>query len=427
MNYREEFRVYWPNLLGAGVGIGVGSAIYSYTSNIFAPALIAEFGWTKAELAVTGSLALISLFFIPVAGRFVDKVGPRKAAIVGFTIVPLCFLAFSLMTGNIYQYYAITLVKTLFGVLTTTLVFCRTIVERFDKARGMALSMMMSGAPLIGAIAVPLIGLVVDAEGWRAGYRLLALVCALGGIFAISLIGRSAKEGTEEFQVTAQGQPITRAEFFGLARRPIFFLLVGGMFLCNFPQIIVNSQLKLVLYESHAASGFATMMVSVYAIAVVIGRFVCGYTLDRVPPNVVALFSLGLPAVGYLILASSLDVSWALMGSVGLIGLAQGAEGDIGALLTSRKFEMRHYSFVFGFVMAGSAAASAIGALTLGYTLRETGSFNTFLVISAIMTVLGALSFFMTGRVGRNVPPASSEDANTQRAEAAELSDILTT
>lgn len=377
-------------------------------SNIFAPALIAEFGWTKAELALVGSLALVSLLFIPVAGRFVDRFGTRVAAMVGFTAVPLCFLAFSVMTGQIWQYYAITFVKTLFGVMTTTLVFCRVVVERFNKARGMALSIAMSGAPLVGAISVPLVGDVVDQEGWRAGYRLLALMSAAGGIVAITLMGRFRRmtDDTHGADAMDQGSAMTRTEFLALLRMPVFLLLVGGMFLCNVPQIIVASQLKLVLYESGAASRFATLMVSLYAVAVIIGRFVCGYALDRVPANLVALFTLGLPAFGYLALASPLDTPWVLVGAVALIGLAQGAEGDVGAFLTSRKFALRHYSFVFSFVMCGSAAASATGSLVLSYTLHRTDSFAAFLAIAAAATVLGALFFFATGRFSAsNVDP----------------------
>ena len=49
--------------------------------------------------------------------------------------------------------------------------------------------MAMSCPPLIGAIAVPIVGEVVDHEGWRAGYRVLAAMSAAGGVAAIVLIG----------------------------------------------------------------------------------------------------------------------------------------------------------------------------------------------------------------------------------------------
>jgi MFS family permease len=139
-----------------------------YVLSLFGPPLIAEFGWERSEFALVSSLSVMTLFVAPFAGRFVDRVGARTAGIVGFTVVPLCYLAFSFMTGNIFELYAITLVKNVFGILTTSIVFCRVVVERFDTARGMALSVAMTGPPLIGAIATPIIGEIIDSAMPRA-------------------------------------------------------------------------------------------------------------------------------------------------------------------------------------------------------------------------------------------------------------------
>ncbi len=104
-------------------------------TNLFGPPLIAEFGWSKSQFALVGSLGLLSLFFTPVAGRITDRFGPRAAAMVGFSAVPVAFFLFSLMTGSIFQFYAIVLLNNTLGVLTATMVFTRVVVERFDTAR----------------------------------------------------------------------------------------------------------------------------------------------------------------------------------------------------------------------------------------------------------------------------------------------------
>ena len=61
------------------MGLALGSALNVYTLSLFGPPLLAEFGWTKAQFALGSSFSLISLFFIPFIGRFVDRVGPRIA------------------------------------------------------------------------------------------------------------------------------------------------------------------------------------------------------------------------------------------------------------------------------------------------------------------------------------------------------------
>ncbi|MFC3214709.1 MFS transporter [Novosphingobium panipatense] len=87
------------------------------------------------------------MFTVPFWGRFVDRYGARVSASIGFIAMPASFIAFSFMTGDIYQFFAITVFQNLFGVLTTTLVFTRVVIQKFDAARGMALSVLMSGPP----------------------------------------------------------------------------------------------------------------------------------------------------------------------------------------------------------------------------------------------------------------------------------------
>jgi len=369
--------------------------------NLFGPPLLEEFGWSKSQFALVGMLGLVSLFFMPIAGRFTDRYGPRISATVGFCVVPAGYFALSMMTGSIWQFYAILVLMNLLGVFTTTFVMTRVVVERFDRARGLALAFLLSGAPLAGALAVQFVGDIITDDGWRMGYRTLAAVSAVGGILTILMIGKSETRTKQQIQ----DNKLTWAEFKGISRKPVFILLVAGMFFCNVPQVIVSSQINLMLMDNGASAQFATTMVSLYAISVVVGRFASGFALDRVPPHYVAIVALGLPAFGYIALASPLDTRWIMTGSITLIGLAQGAETDVSAILTSRKFSMRHYSFIFSLLMASMGIASALGSMILSITLAINDSFNLFLVLCAIATVIGGASFFLTGRFGREDDP----------------------
>ena len=397
MGYLSEFRLNWTNLLGAGLGLGFGAAFNHYMMNLFGPALIADFGWSRSEFALVGAIGLIGMVFTPIAGRVTDRIGPRAAAMIGFSVIPLAFLALSFMTGSVYQFYAILAVKSTIGILTATMVFTRVVVERFDRARGVAMACLLSCPPIIGAISAPIIGQIIEVEGWRTAYRVMALVSGLGGLTAILLIGR---------YIDAKGNPRPPApqlgwvQFREFCRNPVFLLLLAGMFLVNFPQVLVSSQMSIMLMENGASMGFATALVSVYASTVVIGRFIGGYALDRVSPHFVAIVSLGLPAVGFVLLASPFDMRWALALSMALVGLAQGAETDVAAILTSRRFDMGHYSFVFSMLMTSMGLAASLGSVLLSVTLTGGGNFNLFLIICAAATLCGALCFFLTGSMG---------------------------
>ncbi len=395
MSYLSEFRLNWTNLLGAGLGLAFGSAFNHYMMNLFGPALIADFGWTRAQFALIGSIGLVGMVCTPIAGRITDVLGPRTAAAIGFSVIPTGFLALSFMSGNIYEFYAIIAVKNAIGILSATMVMTRVVVERFDKARGIALACLLSCPPLVGTIAAPIIAYLIDAEGWRTAYRVMALFSAIGGVSAVLLIGKYVdSRGT----VRPRAPKLDWAQFREFCRNPVFVLLLLGMFLVNFPQPLVSSQMSIMLMENGATSAFAALVLSVYTITVVIGRFIGGYALDRVPPHVVAIVSLGLPAIGFSLLALPFDARWLMALAMACVGLAQGAETDVAAILTSRRFGLGHYSFVFSMLMTAMGLASSVGSMVLALTLHGGGNFNLFLIICAVSTVAGALCFFATGQ-----------------------------
>jgi MFS family permease len=391
LTYWREFRISGTTLLGAAIGLALGSALNHYASNLFGPALLKEFGWSKAELAYTQSFGLLTIPFVPLAGWVADRFGPRLAALIGFTMVPLTYLLYSMMTGPIWQYYAITMLHQMFGVLTTTLVFTRVIVQRFDAARGMALSILMTGAPLAAAIFIPVLGGIIEDDGWRSGYHLMAMLTLAAGAIAILTMGKDRSEAVERPRLTL-------AKFIELTSHPGFVLLIAGMVLVNIPQSIVGGQLNLLMIDNGASTATAIWLASLYPMAVIVGRFLSGLALDKIATYIVALFALGLPALGYTALATSFDPLWLLAGAILLIGLAQGAEGDLGAYIASKLFGHEHFSFVYSFLIVSMGLANAIGATVLGFSLARTNSYNIFLIVCAVATLAGALAFVMAAK-----------------------------
>lgn len=427
--YFREIRLNWQTLLSGAFGMALGSALSHYTLSLFGPAMIRDLGWTKAQFALIGFIPIATMLLIPVAGRFTDRFGTRVAAIVGFIGVPLGFVAMSAMSGNLLEYFAIYLAQHVFGILTTSLVFCRVVVERFDAARGIALSLIMSAPPLAGAIAAPLLGEVIAEDGWRAGYLTMAAITASGGVVAILLMSANRRRvapspaADEEAVARDPTVKLSRAEFLGLIRNPMLLLIVLGMLLVNIPQSFASSQLKLVALANGVSDTNATAMVSLYAIGVVIGRFLTGLALDaKVRPHLVAIVALGLPAVGYLLFASSITAVAVLMGGVLLIGLAQGAESDVGAYLISRRFDMRNFSLLLSFVTMSIALGSALGSLVLSFTLHHTDSYVPYLILSAVGTLIGAAAFGLTGMRWAGGGQRQPEEPVIEQALAGEIS-----
>jgi MFS family permease len=166
----------------------------------------------------------------------------------------------------------------------------------------------------------------------------------------------------------------------------------------NLPQSFPYGQLKIVLMHGGLTSAAATWMMSLYAGGVIVGRLLSGLALDRLPVHLVAMSILGLPAIGYLLLASQVTAMPLLFIAIGLIGFAQGAESDIGAYLLSRRFDTRNFSLLIAFMSAMVGLGGAVGSIVMSVTLRAIDSYLPFLLLSAVGTVAGAILFGFAGR-----------------------------
>lgn len=397
VSYFSEFRINWLVVLATFIGIATGNALSHYTLSLFAPELIREFGWSKAQFALLGSLQIVSIVTAPLAGRFTDRFGVRRAVALGFCFISGGFVYFSIMRGSLSEFFIVWLLQHVFGMMTTSLVLTRAIIERFDRARGTSLSLLMMGPPLSGAIAAPLLGLIIASHGWRMGFVSLAIVSALGGIACVSLMGRKKREAAQ----VEKAASLTRSQLLAIVRTRAFGLIVGGMFLINVAQVFAASQIKLVAMAGGVSDNLATWMVSFYAMGVIGGRAIFGLALDRIGAHIVALFALSLPAIGFVILADPGGAPSVLAGGVLIIGVAQGAEGDVGAYMVSRHFDQANYSLIFGFVKAALDTGGAIGSLVLSATLVATNSYGPFLYTCAVTTMMGTICFYLTGP-GRN-------------------------
>ena len=189
-----------------------------------------------------------------------------------------------------------------------------------------------------------------------------------------------------------------RADYAFLARNVTFWLIVAGVFLCNLPQTLNSMQLKLMLLDNGASSADASVMISVFAVGVIIGRFTCGLALDRFPPHIVATVGMGLPSIGMFIIASSIDTSFALSTAALLLGASLDAEGDITAYLVARYFGVQIYSSVLGLMTAVLGIATSIGSVILSITLDWTNHFALFVLFGAVVTVIGSALFMLLGR-----------------------------
>jgi MFS family permease len=394
-SYLSEFRHNIRPLAAASLGAGASLPFFAYTNSIFAPHLMEDFGWPRAQFALVGLTMLACLPILPVVGRLTDLFGVKRVALTGTLLLVPCFIAYSLMQGSFVMFLAIFTAVLAVGSATSTLTFARLVVESFDRARGLALTVMNCTPSALAIAGVPLLNWSIERFGWRASFLGLGVYAFVVGMTAVLLIPpRLAKEPIEK--ANAAMRPRAAREDYGtIFRSPIFWLIMAGMFLCLLQTPLHSGQMNIMLLDNGLTSQTASNIVSVYALGTIIGRVGCGLALDRFSTPLVTAISMGLPALGYVLLGTSLDAISIITFSMFLVGLSVGAESDLVGYLVARYFKMRIFNTVSGLLFTVSFLVSATGALLISLTLHLADSFAPFLFLVAGTITVGSVLFLL--------------------------------
>jgi MFS family permease len=392
-SYTGELRTQWRPLTAAVIGLSSGLVMTSYVIGIMGPYLVAEFHWTKSEMALVGILSLGAVLLLPFIGRMADVFGVRKTAMIGVVASPILFVLLSRI-NSLTGYSVLFFLQASVLATTTPPVYCRVVVQYFKQARGMALGIASAGPAAAVAFGGPLLNNFIADNGWRAGYVLMAVVTGVGGLIALSILPPELKAANPK-----AAKPKRAREDYGLIlRSSAFWIIFVGILLCNLPQSIMMSQLSLILAENGAAGKAASLMISAYAGGMIIGRLVSGYALDRCSAPLVATIGLALSGVGLLVIASGLDSRPVLFGAVLTFGLSLGAESDVIAYLVVRNFGVRLYSTVHSITATSTALAAVIGSVLLSITLKHYNVYAPFLGVTGALAVLASLLFLLLPR-----------------------------
>ena len=133
-----------------------------------------------------------------------------------------------------------------------------------------------------------------------------------------------------------------------------FWVLLASIFLVYIAQSGLVPNMIPALTDTGISSVDAAQTISLFGTAVIVGRLVIGFCVDRFWAPGVAAIAISMPIVGCLLLWSDLTLVNAQIAAI-LLGFAAGAELDLMAFLAATYFGPRHYAKIYGFLYAGLA------------------------------------------------------------------------
>lgn len=386
-----EFKSGYLVLLAALLGVAVGLAgTIVYSMPFFLKPLQAEFGWTRLEVAGAATSHTIGLIVgAPIAGRLCDRFGVPRTALVSAVLYAIVLFLMSQAVGSLPTLYAGYLVASFLAAGTTYVCYSRIVSSSFDKGRGLALGITMSGAGLMATIIPLFLPEHIAENGWRSGYLVLAALVLVAIPINLALI--FFRQASAKAQARREGgMSIGEA-----LRTRQFWTIWIGIFLLSITVIGSHLFLVSIIEEFGVASGEATKMVAMYGAAIVVGRIGTGFLLDRFHGPYVASFNFLLPAIG-MVLVAQLGAPAAAVYAIAL-GLAAGAEGDTIGYLAGRYFGLKSYSEIFGYLFTALVCGVAVGPLVVGGLRDYLGSFTPMMYLGATNCIIVSLMFLSLG------------------------------
>jgi predicted MFS family arabinose efflux permease len=392
-------------------------SIHAYSLGPMIPPLEREFGWSRA--GITGGLLIISLvalFVAPLVGMVADRFGPRRVAIPGVVLYCLALALFSTTGSSIANWWALWLFFALVNMCVAPMIWTAAINARFERRRGMALALALSGTSISAATVPLLTTMLIDWQGWRGAYLWLALIGLVTALPLVLLLFKDVKPSDDDRgapQVAAPGPERLRQVRDHLAS-PSFLKLGGAFLLFTMALCVFTTNGVPVLLGEGFSAVTAASIAGAAGIGSLIGRLLGGILLDRYEARKVAAIAVTLPAAACaLLLATEASAPVAAVAFL-MIGLSSGVEYDACAYLAARHFGMRHFGTLFGVITGlillsngvAPAGANLVYDLTASYELVIRTAMALFLGSSILFYSLGSYSSPVES-VGAKGPPKS--------------------
>jgi predicted MFS family arabinose efflux permease len=163
-----------------------------------------------------------------------------------------------------------------------------------------------------------------------------------------------------------------------------------------------------ILTDRGVSTRLATSVLSASGIALIAGRFLTGYLLDRFFAPYVAACSFLVPLMGIVLIRSGTSGFVPLLGSV-CLGLGLGAEVDLMAFFIGRYFGLRSFGEIYGYLMAVFLLGTGLGPWIMGVCFDITHSYNLALAGFAFALATAAA---LVARLGPYPLPARLLEAS---------------
>jgi sugar phosphate permease len=369
----------------------VGFALYGLPR--FYPFMVEELGWSRAQVTSGNAYSKIAvaLAFGFIAGKLVDRFGPRRSMLAGIVMAggALVGLSYVNTLGAFYFFYVFNALGYVFGgPLPNQVLLSRW----FDKARGKAMGVAYLGIGVGGAIVPLLAYWLTQAYGWRGALRIL-------GLLMIAIALPCAWFVKEPARAAAAAQHAVQSLRTILSRPSFYFLMLGSMASIGaVGGTIQNLALYLRLDRQFAQVDIDTTL-SAILLGSIVGRLTMGWLADRWAKKHVMILI-------YVIVAASIPLLFYAPSTTTLkvcafiFGIGLGGDYMIIPLMAADMYGVAVLGRVMGVVLTADSVSESVVPMIVAGMRDASGSYASGFMVLVALAALGAVAVSFLPRSG---------------------------
>ncbi len=385
----------WWIAIVSGLALVAGQgAINVFGAGVFLKPVAQELGFGRGE--VSNAIALSNIMVavaMPFFGRLMDRRGVRGPLLVSIALFALATAAMSFLRPSTPVLLLLYGIAGIVSVGQTPTAYSKVLSAWFDRRRGLALGIALAGVGIGTALIPQISDVLIRNFGWREGYIGLAIAIFVLAFIPVALFLREPAVAQRARTEPAQLPGLSFSEGIRTWR---YWALAAAFFIAA---TTINGSLVHVvplLTDRGIPVSTAVSMMSAAGLALIIGRLIAGYVIDRVFASYVAIVFLIAPLAGLVILSSGTPLVSPLVGTI-LLGLGIGAEVDLMSFIVTRYFGLRAFGALHGLMFSTVVLGNALGATALGWSFQLLHSYGPAFAAFAAMMVVACILFLILG------------------------------
>jgi len=255
----------WVAAVGAAAanGMAFGTA---YTFGTFFESMAEEFGSERGSTALLFGVTLFFFFGLGiVSGPLSDRFGHHRMLAVGSVLfvggVVLTSQVDDLTLGYITYGIGVGLGGGCFVAPLTALVG-----QLFEQRRALALGVVATGNGIGTLVLSPLSESLIDANGWRSAYRVIAVIAAV--VFVVAFVAVRVRSD----RLAAPGRRHPDEVSYGFVHTPPFRALFISGFLMSIGLFVAFAFVVPFATDAGVSSSGASRLVAVIGLTSIVGR-----------------------------------------------------------------------------------------------------------------------------------------------------------